>query len=163
MSWTKKQLILAALEEIGQGDSEFEATPAELESGLNRLDGMMAEWDRRGIKIGFPLSYTKGESDINGLSNVPTGTNEAVITNLAIRLAPSYGKVPSRETKVTAKNSLNAVLSGTGITTPPLRGLPAGVPLGAGNKTWRTGGRDNPFSAGQPAQDIDPLSDYYLG
>ena len=56
MSWTKRQFINAALEEIGLASYVFDIQPEELESALRRLDAMMADWNAKGIRIGYPLS-----------------------------------------------------------------------------------------------------------
>ncbi len=141
MGYSKRQFITAALSEIGLADYVFDLQPQDLESGLRRLDSMMAEWNAKGIRLGYPIPGSPQFSDINSPSEVPDSANEAIITNLAIRLAPSYGKQVMAETKVAAKNAYNTLLSRA--TLPAEQQLPGSMPSGAGNKPWRV--YDDPF------------------
>jgi hypothetical protein len=106
---------------------------------------MMAEWNTRGLRLGYPVPDNPADSDIEVDSNIPDAAWEAVITNLAIRLAPSYGKMVNTATLVTARHSLNTILSRASM--PPEMKLPA-MPSGAGNKTI-----DDPFLP-QPTADL---------
>jgi hypothetical protein len=72
---------------------------------------------------------------------VPDSANEAIITNLAIRIAPSYGKQLMPETKIIARDAYQTLLNRA--TLPPQQQLPGSMPSGAGNKPWRV--YDNPF------------------
>jgi hypothetical protein len=125
VGYSKRQFITAALSEIGLADYVFDLQPQDLESGLRRLDSMMAEWNAKGIRLGYPIPGSPQFSDIN----------------LAIRLAPSYGKQVMAETKVDAKNAYNTLLSRA--TLPAEQQLPGSMPAGAGNKPWRV--YDDPF------------------
>lgn len=149
MGYSKRQFVTAALEEIGLASYVFDLQPEQLESALRRLDAMLAEWNGKGIRLGYPLPGSPQDSDLDEPSNVPDSANEAIITNLAIRIAPSYGKQLMTETKTTAKNSYNTLLQRA--TMPMEQQLPGTMPLGAGNKPWRT--YDNPFV--RPP--VDPL------
>lgn len=135
MGFTKKQFVRAALEEIGIADYVFDLQPEQMESALTRLDAMIAQWNSRGIRIGYPLPGSPEFSDLDYESNVPDAANEAIITNLAIRIAPSYGKVVSRETKMIANKSYKSLLSITSVIQE--RQFPDTLPAGQGNKTWR--------------------------
>ena len=141
MGYSKRQFITAALSEIGLADYVFDLQPQDLESGLRRLDSMMAEWNAKGIRLGYPIPGSPQNSDINSPSEVPDSANEAIITNLAIRLAPSYGKQVMAETKVAAKGAYNTLLARA--TIPNEQQLPGSMPAGAGNKPWRV--YDDPF------------------
>ncbi len=92
MGYTKRQYIEAALTEIGLADYVFNSTPQDLQTALRRLDGMMAEWNERGIRLGYPLPLSPQQSDLDSQTAVPDRANEAIVTNLACRIAPSYGK-----------------------------------------------------------------------
>lgn len=138
MSYTKRQFVTAALDEIGIASYEFELTAEQLQSALRRLDSMMADWNARGIRVGYPLPSSPESSDIDAETEVPDRCNEAIITNLAVRLGPSYGKQVSPDTKSTAKRGYNLLIT----VLPPEQVLPTSMPAGAGSKPWR---RDNPF------------------
>ena len=142
MSWTKRQYITEALIELGLADYVYDLTPEELQSALRRLDTMMASWEARGIRIGYPMAGTPGASDIDAATSVTEVASSAIITNLARQLAPSYGKTVSAETAATARKAL-ATLSNTTISIPEMQ-FPASLPRGAGQKAWR-GGYQNPF------------------
>lgn len=141
MGYSKRQFVAAAFEEIGLASYVFDLQPEQLQSALRRLDAMMADWNGKGIRLGYPLPGSPQDSDLDEPSEVPDSANEAIITNLAIRTAPGYGKVVMPETKAVAKDSYNTLLQRA--TMPPEQQLPATMPAGAGNKPWRV--YDNPF------------------
>mgnify|MGYP000165071707 CR=1 FL=1 len=103
MSWTKRQFVDQAFEEIGYASYTFDLEPEQLQAAMRRLDSMMATWNGRGIRVGYPLPATPGAGDLDDLTDVPDYANEAIYLNLAIRIAPTVGKAVSRETKVAAK------------------------------------------------------------
>jgi hypothetical protein len=138
MAYTKRQFVTAALEEIGLASYIFDAQPEQLQSALVRLDAMMANWNGKGIRLAYPLPGTQGASSLDEDTSVPDSANEAVITNLAVRLAPSYGKTVSPDTKAIARDAYNLVLSRS--TMPPEMQLPDTMPAGAGNKQWNVYG-----------------------
>jgi len=140
MSYTKRQLVEAAMAEIGLASYAFDLMPEQRELALRRLDSMMAEWNTRGLRLGYPVPDNPADSDIDVDSNLPDAAWEAVITNLALRMAPSYGKQVNIETKVTARHALNTILSRASM--PSEMKLPS-MPSGAGNKTF-----DDPFLCG---------------
>jgi hypothetical protein len=145
MSYTKRQLVEAAMAEIGLASYAFDLLPEQRESALRRLDSLMAEWNARGLRLGYPIPDNPSDSEIDDDSNIPDAAWEAVITNLALRLAPSYGKQVNIETKVTARHSLNTILARAAV--PPEMKLPS-MPSGAGNKSI-----EEPFTA-EPTSDL---------
>jgi len=158
MSWTKKQFVVQAFDELGIAAYIYDLQPEQLQTALRRLDAMMASWNALGIRIGYPLPDSPGDSDIDAATSVPDRANEAIYTNLAIRVAPGMGKVVSMDTKLAAKAAYNNLLL-AGVQ-PTEMVLPITMPLGAGNKPNQLGS-DNPFT---PQQDV-PLqagNDSYL-
>jgi hypothetical protein len=135
MSWSKRQLVMAALEELGIASYSFDLSSEQLESGLRRLDTMMGEWNARGVRIGYALASSPATSDLDQDSGLPDSATEAVITNLAIRLGPQYGKAVAIETKAGARGALNVLLAKCSriIEKQPS----ANLPVGAGQKTPR--------------------------
>lgn len=144
MSYTKDQLVNGALEEIGIAAYEFDISAESAESALLRLDAMMMQWDARGIHLSYPIG-DPGTTSLAEDSNIPAAAWEAVITNLAIRIAPSYGKTVSIDTKIVAKNALNTLLIAS---TKPRKMQLNSLPSGAGYK------RGNTF--------IEPVRNTYL-
>ena len=149
MGWTKRQFIEQAFDEIGLASYSFDLTPEQVQSALRRLDTMMAAWNALGIRLGYPLPSSPQDSDLDEQTNVPDSSNEAIYTNLGIKLAPSYGKQVMDDTKTTAKESYNTLLSRAAM--PMEQQLPSTMPAGSGNKPWRV--YDNPFV--RPP--VDPL------
>lgn len=149
MGYTKRQFITGAFEEIGLADYVFDLQPEQLQSALRRLDSMMMEWNAQGIRLGYPIASSPQDSDLDTETNAPDSAWEAVITNLAIRIAPGYGKAVSPDTKVSAKGAYNILLQRA--TYPLEQQLPSTMPIGQGNKPWRW---DNPY-VNRPADPVD--------
>lgn len=142
MSYTKGQLVYAAFEEIGIASYEFDISPDQLSSAMRRLDSMMAEWASRGIMLSYPINKEEDITEDQD-SNIPDWAWEAVITNLAIRLAPSYGKTPSPDTKNTARKAYSSMV---GIFARPQEMQLNSMPKGAGYKATDTRFTDTPES-----------------
>jgi hypothetical protein len=132
MGWTKRQYVTGALEELGLASYVFDLEADQIESAVRRLDSMMAEWNGRGIRLGYPLPGSPGSTDIDAEAGTPDSAHDAIITNLAMRLAPSYGKQVSVETKAAARHGLNTLLARAAY--PPEMQLPSTMPAGAGNR-----------------------------
>jgi P22 tail accessory factor len=147
MSWTKRQLVAQAFEEIGYASYAYDLQPEQLQAGLRRLEAMMGTWNGRGIRLGYSLFSNPDDADLDTASNLPDSANEAVYTNLAIIISPIVGKTVSMETKKTARSAYMQLLSR--FTMPSEQQLPDTMPAGAGNKPWR---RDDPFLPGPDSQ-----------
>jgi hypothetical protein len=135
MAYTCRQLVEAAFEEIGLASFSVDLQPDQLQSALRKLDMMMAEWNGKGIRLGYPIPSTALGNDLEASSNIPDSANNAVVTNLAVRLAPSYGKTVSMETKIAAKMGYD-VLSARASKIPEYS-ISGMMPRGAGNKPWK--------------------------
>jgi hypothetical protein len=140
MSWTKRQIVLEAFDTIGLASYVFDLQPEQLQSALRKLDTMMATWNARGIRLGYPLPSSPQDSDIDQETEVPDSAFEAVYTNLALKIAPSFGKQVAIEVKVSAKQAYDTLLQRA--TAPIQMQLPRTMPAGSGRKPWRY---DNPF------------------
>ena len=149
MGYSKRQFITAAFEEIGMADYVFDLQPEQLQSALNRLDAMLAEWNAKGLRLGYSLPSSPQDSDLDEPTFAPDSAWEAIITNLAVRIAPGYGKAVSPDTKVTAKAAYNTLLQRAAFLLE--QQLPATMPIGQGNKPWRW---DNPY-VNPPIDPID--------
>lgn len=140
MSYTKRQFVEAAFEEIGLAAYVYDLTPQQMESALRRLDAMMATWNAQGLRLAYPLPSSPELSALAQETDVPDRANEAIILNLALRLAPSYGKVVMPETKAVARKAFDVLLARA--THPLEKQLPETMPVGAGQKPWNI---DQPF------------------
>jgi hypothetical protein len=144
MSWTKRQFITQAFEEIGLAAYVFDLTPEQLDSALRRMDAMVAGWNANGVRIGYPLPGSPEASNIDAESGVPDYANEAIYLGLALRLAPGFGKTVSAETKQFADMAYSNLANQTALPTPE-RQMPSTMPRGQGQKPWRN--FNNPFVA----------------
>jgi len=141
MGYTKRQFILAAFEEIGLASYTFDLQPEQLESARRRLDAMIADWNGKGIRLGYPIPSSPEQGSIDEETFVPDSAYEAIICSLGIRLAPSYGKQVMPMTMATAKQGYDTLLQRA--TFPLEQQMPSTMPAGAGNKPWRV--YDNPY------------------
>ena len=155
MPYTKRQFITGALSELGLGDYVFDVQPEELESHMRRLDAMISEWYAKGVSLSYPIPTNPQDGNLDDLTGVPDSANEAVLTGLAIRLAPAYGKALPRETKVIAKQGFETLLRLSGVTSPIEKQFPSSLPVGAGNKPYQSN-RDNYFQT--PTDPVDASS-----
>lgn len=135
MSWTKRDLITEAYAELGLAESNFDLQPEELQTALRRLDTMMALWDGKGIRIGYALPANPRDSDLDQDSGLPDGALETVYLNLALRLAPGFGKAVSVDTRRSAGAGYERLLIEAAQPLAPQQ--PNTMPRGAGNKPWR--------------------------
>lgn len=149
MGWTKRNFVVAAFGEVGLASYVFDLTPEQEQDALRRLDSMMGTWNGQGIRLGYPLPASPGDSSLDEETNVPDSANETVYQNLAVRIAPGFGKTVSPDTKTSAYAGYNAMLT-QAVGLPPEMQLPGTMPAGAGNK---------PLGVGRPFlnQPEDPL------
>ena len=135
MSYTKRQLLEQAFNEIGLAGYLFDLSPDQLQTAARQLDSMMATWDAKGIKLGFPLALDPQNIDIDQDTFLPTAAYEATYLNLGCRIGPGFGKTIPAETRINAKMAYDALLSIAAF--PRQQQMPGTMPAGAGNKPWR--------------------------
>lgn len=151
MSWTKRQFVYQAFESIGMANYAFDLSPEELQSALRQLEAMMATWNVKGLRLGYPIASDPDDADLDTMTEVPDKANEAIYANLALRIAPGFGRAVMPELKAWAHYSYKALLAQAA--KPPFeRQLSETMPRGAGNKPWRDDG-DN-FNR----KPVDPLA-----
>ncbi len=135
MGYTKRQFVQEAYSEMGMADYVFDLSAEQMQSAVRRLDAMMAMWSGRGIKLNYPIATEPENVDLDTETDVPDYANEAIILNLAIKVAPGHGKTLSQDTKASAKEALTTVLNHAAM--PMEMQFPEGMPLGAGHKPAR--------------------------
>lgn len=136
MGWTKNDIIAQAFAEIGLPVEVFNVGAERMNRALRQLDAMMATWQARGIHVGYMLPSGPDNSSLDDESGLPDVAVETVYLNLAIRIAPGRGKVVSPETKANAAQGFEGLL--VAAAQPPQQQFRSTLPLGAGNKPWRT-------------------------
>jgi len=134
MGYTRRDFVNGALEEIGLASYAYDATAEELTGAMRRLDAMMAEWNAKGIRIGYPIPSGPATGSLDDETNVPDSAWEAVTCGLALRIAPSYGKSVMPATMTNAKRAYNTLLN---LHAAPVEMQLPEMPAGAGNKPWR--------------------------
>lgn len=112
MSWTKREIIKKAFGEIGLASYVFNLTADELQDAMSDLDTMMGTWTTRNIIFDpvYPQPASYGAGDLDDDTNAPDDALAPMYLNLAIRLAPSYGKTPSPDTRADAKAGYTTML-----------------------------------------------------
>ena len=140
MSYTKRELIETALTELGLAVYSFDIMPDQFRAALTRLDMMMADWYAKGIDVGYAQPIVPNDSELSDDSEIDSAAWEAVVLQLAIRIAPSFGKTPSSSTRINATNAMNTVFSTYSGTIERTASV---LPAGAGNKSY-----DQPFISG---------------
>jgi hypothetical protein len=136
MGYTKRDIINQAFDEIGLAGYVFDLQPQQIESALRRLDAMMATWNGKGVRLGYPLPTSVGDSDVDQAINVPDVAIEAMTLNLAVRIAPSYGKTVSPDTRSIASTAYKGLLSKS-VAPVEMQLDNMSIPAGQGNKTWQ--------------------------
>ena len=149
--FTKRQIIQAALTDIGLPFYVYDIQPEQYTAALWRLNLMMAEWNGQGVRMGYPIPTNVGDDNLDDASNLPDVVTKAVILHLAIELAPSYGKVAAPETKMMAKRAYAALLRFAAM--PNQYQWPSTLPYGAGNKPFRW---NNQQFVGSPVDQDQP-------
>ena len=131
MSDTKKQIILDAYASFGYVDYFYNADVEQIDFALRILNRMLADWESEGVSIGYNLG-----SDIQENSGIPEYASNAVIANLTIMLASSFGKNLSQDSKENAINSYNNLkLKFLTIPILPRNNL---IPQGQGARVYNT-------------------------
>jgi hypothetical protein len=135
VGWSKQDLIRRAFGKIGLSSSVFELSAEQMSEALQDLDTMMADWNGRGIRLGYPIPSTAGGSKPEDDSCLPDWALRAVILNLGITLAEDVGKSVSQLLAAAAKRSYDMLLARSVL--PPEQQMPSGMPAGAGNRRGR--------------------------
>jgi hypothetical protein len=130
--WTKRQLVYQAYEEVGLASYVYDIQPEQEMSALRRLDAMMAEWDAKGIRLGYPVASDANGSDLDQSSGIPDWANSAVYKNLALEISGTVGKQPTMQLVKSAQMGYDTLFYRSSV--PKERRLDR-IPAGAGNKT----------------------------
>jgi len=159
MATTKREYINAAFSDIGLAGYVFDISASEITDALNKLDRMVAQWDSRGIRIGYLLPSSPSTSNPDDDSGVPDIYSSAIVQNLAMLLAPSYGKTITQDMRINARMSYNDMISHVAERDLATMQFPNNLPYGAGNKPYRNGGLNQYF---QPEDRLQAGPDSFL-
>lgn len=135
-TYTKGNLVEQALDEIGIASYVFDIEAEEDIAALRKLDRMCASWAARlSTDFIFLQPLTSGGSLPGDDPGVDDADVDAVVLNLALRLAPGYGKTTSGELRSAARDAKN-VLFGRYANNTELE-MSSRLPMGAGNRRLR--------------------------
>jgi hypothetical protein len=131
-TWTKRQLLDGSYNRLAMAGYVFDLEPEDIIMALVEMDAMLAEWDAKGVRISYNMGNGPEDSDPDQESGIPAWAATAIMSNLAIRLSPSFGKEPSQALKGMAKSSYSSLLTKV---VRPIEWIPdRRLPAGAGNK-----------------------------
>lgn len=133
MSYTKRDFIDSAFEELGMSSEVYNIQDFQYQTALKRLDSMMALWNSKGIRLSYPLPGSPSTSNLDSITNVPDKANEAIYKNLAIKIAPAFGKVVPPEVKADASMAYKDLMA-SNVNLEEMQ--PNSMPKGAGAKTY---------------------------
>lgn len=117
MSWTKRQFIERALSKIGLNKRDYDPEGEEITDALIDLDMMMLTWEEKNISFGWPIPLNPQNTNLDvdarldAETYAPGRAVEAIILNLACRIAPEYGKTPMPMVVTGADKTYRALLA----------------------------------------------------
>ena len=164
----KQDIVKSALEELSIWGVTTNPDNEELERGVMVLEQVMASFMLKNIDIGYQFEDTPNP---NSLSGVSAAHQHLVATILAVRLAPSYGKLPTDIPGLVniARGSTSTLMSSAAIVQPVE--YPSRMPRGSGaSRRWRNWRRYFSPSERPPVDvenvhmsvgDIDDFTEHY--
>ena len=129
---TKLYILNEGFDELGLAGYVFNLSPNDQMAALRKLDALVATWEAQGLTINWGFSTDPNDSTPNDEVTIPDSALTALTTALAVRLAPSYGKTVSQDTKMAAAYGLNALRTQRAVV--PQQQFPDSLPIGAGNQ-----------------------------
>ena len=123
---TVTEVVSGALKLLEVRTAESAITPEEAEDGLTALNDMMNEWNVDGINIGYETL-----DDVEDELFVTLGSLGAIKSNLAIYIAPEYGRTVTAVLFERAKRSKRSLRASIPLNASQ---YPDSLPIGSGNE-----------------------------
>ena len=123
---TVTEVVTGALQLLEVRTAESSITAAEAEDGLTSLNDMMNEWNVDGINIGYETLDNIAEE-----LHVSLGSLGAIKSNLAIYIAPEYGRIVTPHLEMRAKRSKRSLRASIPLNHSE---FPDTLPIGSGNE-----------------------------
>ncbi len=141
---TASELITAALGQTLTRSADIPLEPDELQDAIFQLNNMMTSWN-------LALGYTV-VSNPNDEITTPDFAIDAMVQNLAVRIAPGFGGIVDADLRQNAREAKRDLLKIV-VTVGPAR-YPSTLPRGSGNTRTSTRNRIfYPPSAGEIEQE----------
>lgn len=159
---TKGDLVIAALRKIGVvSDATLtDMDPQSLEDGVIDLETMILEWyeNGNGIHTGYKFSPDDTPIDQGEEHGINKNAINAVIYNLATRIAPDYQIQPLDKVINTASYGKELLMRKCSIkrARKARSHYPNGFPVGSGNRLATTNGYRYFHRINKNAKDTDP-------
>lgn len=130
---TRATILSRAFARIGIADYVYAVAPDERADARATLDAMLSEWAESGVDLG----HTPGEDDDNDAvaMTTPVWSDQAVWSNLAVRLAPEFGKTPAGPLIKDARRGYDLAAGKTQMIPTAMQAR--GSIRGAGNRYYR--------------------------
>lgn len=123
---TVTEIVTGALQLLEVKTAEAAIEPNEAEDGLSSLNDLMGEWNLEGINIGYETL-----DDIEDELFITPGSEGAVKSNLAVYIAPEYGRVVTPSLLRRANRSKNVIRGSIQLRRAQ---FPDTLPIGSGNE-----------------------------
>jgi hypothetical protein len=134
MQFKIQELVRMSFSKLGYASYIYDLEPQQLLDGAKELYMMLSSWDGIGIRVAFSFPANLN-TFLNAIATVPDKALEAIVNNLAIRIAPTIGKQVPPEVSQVAKSGFDNLLAA--IAMPNEMNYPNTLPVGAGGKYWR--------------------------
>jgi hypothetical protein len=129
-TFRKVDVIKDAYSKIRISGLTVNPTPEDLELALNRYENMMAEWFSGNIVVNYNF---EDDPNPNSYNNVIRSYQDAMSSNLAIRLVPDFGKEIPELLFAQASSSLSNMCGNVAIDRLNQVQYPTRQPIGSGN------------------------------
>ncbi len=123
---TVTEVVTGALQLLEVQPAESAITAAEAEDGLVSLNDMMNEWNVDGINVGYETL-----DSIDAELHVDLGSIGAIKANLAVYVAPEYGRAVSNALQKRADRSKRSLRASINLNPSQ---YPDTLPVGSGNE-----------------------------
>lgn len=120
-------IVEDAFEEITVKKAEVNLEADELQAGIRRVNRMLVAWADIGIIPGYN-PVLNGDDTID----IQPEAEQAVVSNLALILAPSFSKPVTQELVLFAETSLSRLMASNSIVGEVA--FPDTLPIGSGNQ-----------------------------
>lgn len=126
---TKGDIVRQAYIELRISGLTNRATPEDTQIALRKLDSMMLAWTNKGLNLSWNKSDDFTDPDPQEDSGISDADYEAIYVNLAVKLAPAFGKPPTQ-----LDSFARELYAGLFSTELPTQQNNEYMPLGSGNR-----------------------------
>ena len=123
---TAEEIVSDILQEITVQSPEQALPAVDFQTVVRYMNRFMASLDAMGTKLGYT-----NVSNPSDLITIPSGAEEGLVFNMAMRVATTYDIAVSGDLAIKARDSLN-VMNVIG-NPPPKSSYPSNMPIGSGN------------------------------